>query len=215
VTSFPAPWLYIITDRQATGGRPLVEVVAQALAGARAAPGRVAVQLREKDLDARQLCELARALRTVTAAAGAALFINDRIDVALAAGADGVHLAGGSLNAEQVRNIAPEIRVAASTHNEAEVKAAAAAGIDFVVFGPVFDTPSKRGRMALTGLDGLSRACGHGVAVLALGGIEPENARACFIAGATGVACIRSVISATNSAERVSALLACKTCVET
>jgi thiamine-phosphate pyrophosphorylase len=215
LTTFEAPWLYIITDRRATGGRPLVEVVAQALSGAGAAPGRVAVQLREKDLGGRELFDLARVLRAVTRAAGAPLFVNDRVDVALAVGADGVHLGGGSLSPAQVRSIAPGIRVAASTHNEAELKAAAAAGVDFVVFGPVFATPSKRGPLALTGLDGLARACGHGVAVLALGGIEPENARGCFIAGAAGVACIHSVISATNSVERVSALLACKTGVET
>src|SRR5256885_6845916 len=112
VSASSAPWLYIITDRQATGGRPLVAVVAEALAGARAAPGRVAVQLREKDLDARSLCELARALRPVTAPAGAELFINDRLDVALAAGADGVHLGGGALSVEQARSTSPEIPVA-------------------------------------------------------------------------------------------------------
>jgi thiamine-phosphate pyrophosphorylase len=215
VATFQAPWLYLITDRRATGGRPLVDVVAEALAGASAAPGRVAVQLREKDLGGRELWELAGALRAVTAAAGAPLFVNDRIDVALAVGADGVHLGSRSLSVRQARNIAPGIRVAASTHDDTEIEAAAAAGVEFVVFGPVFDTPSKRGLMAPTGLDGLARACRHGVPVLALGGIGPENARDCFVAGAAGVACIRSVISATNSAERVSLLLACKTCVET
>jgi thiamine-phosphate pyrophosphorylase len=211
VTTFQAPWLYIITDRRNTGGRSLIEVVAQALSGAGAAPGRVAVQLREKDLGGRALFELARALRGVTAAAGAPLFVNDRIDVALAAGADGVHLGGGSLGAAQARRIAPGLHVAASTHNEAEVTAAAAAGVDFVVFGPVFETPSKPGAVALTGLDGLARACRHGVPVLALGGIQPENAHACLTAGAAGLASIHSVISATNSAQRVSAFLACKT----
>jgi thiamine-phosphate pyrophosphorylase len=186
-------------------------VVAEALAGA--PPGRVAVQLREKDLGGRELCELGRALRAVTAPAGAALFVNDRIDVAMAVGADGVHLGGGALAPQQARNIAPGIRVAASTHNEEEVAAAAAAGADFVVFGPVFDTPSKRGVLTLTGLDGIRRVCGHGIPVVALGGITPENAAGCIAAGATGVACIRSVISATNSAERVGALLACKSAV--
>jgi thiamine-phosphate pyrophosphorylase len=215
VATFAAPWLYIITDRRLTGGRPLVEVVAQALGGAVAAKGRVAVQLREKDLGGRELFELARALRAVTAAAGAPLFVNDRIDVALAAGADGVHLGGGSLSPAQARRIAPAMRIAASTHNEAELQAAAAAGVDFVVFGPVFDTPSKPDPGAVTGLDGLARACRHRVPVLALGGIEPENAQACLATGAAGLASIHSVISATNSAQRVSAFLACKTHVET
>jgi thiamine-phosphate pyrophosphorylase len=215
LTAAEAPWLYIITDRGATAGRPLVEVVEQALAGARAAPGRVAVQLREKDLGGRALLDLARHLRVVTARAGVALFVNDRIDVALAAGADGVHLGRGSLAPAEAHGIAPRLRVAVSTHDEQEVEAARRAGVDFVVFGPVFDTPSKRGHLAPTGLDGLRRACGHGVPVLALGGIDTENARACLVAGASGVACIRFVISATNSAQRVSALLACKTSAHT
>jgi thiamine-phosphate pyrophosphorylase len=181
VSRFEPPWLYIITDRRITGGRPLPEVVAEALAGARQAPGRVAVQLREKDLGGRALLDLARALRAVTAAAGAALFVNDRLDVALAAGADGVHLTRGSLVAADVRALAPALAIAASTHHEAEVAAAAAAGVDFVI------------------------------PVLALGGIDPANARSCIAVGAAGVACIRSVISATNSAARVSSFLACKT----
>jgi thiamine-phosphate pyrophosphorylase len=210
VTAAPAPSLYIITDRRLTGDRPLADVVGEALVGARGAPGRVAVQLREKDLSGRALLELARGLRAVTAAAGVALFINDRVDVALAVGAEGVHLGGGSLAPGDVRAIAPRLRLAASTHSESEVAAAAAAGVDFVVFGPVFDTPSKPG-MAPTGLDGLARAARLGIPVLALGGIQPENAGICFGAGAIGVACIRSVICATNSIERVSAFLACKT----
>jgi thiamine-phosphate pyrophosphorylase len=210
VTAAPAPSLYIITDRRLTGDRPLADVVGEALVGARGTPGRVAVQLREKDLSGRALLDLARGLRAVTAAAGVALFINDRVDVALAVGAEGVHLGGGSLGPADVRAIAPRLRLAVSTHSESEVAAAAAAGVDFVVFGPVFDTPSKPG-MAPMGLDGLARAARLGIAVLALGGIEPENAGICFAAGAAGVACIRSVICATNSIERVSAFLACKT----
>jgi thiamine-phosphate pyrophosphorylase len=206
------PRLYLITDRRATpGGRPLVEVVEEALQGARGSPHRVAVQLREKDLAGRDLLILARALRRVTAAAGAWLFVNDRIDVALAAGADGVHLGGGSLSPADVRAIAPRLAIGISTHHEAEVAAAAAAGVDFVVFGPIWQTPGKPGPP--TGLPALARVCGLGVPVIALGGIHPDNAQTCLEIGAAGVACIRSVIAATNSAARVSAFLACKTAV--
>jgi thiamine-phosphate pyrophosphorylase len=201
-----APHLYIITDRQATGGRPLVEVIADALSGAKGSGHRVAVQLREKDLGGRELLALARALRAVTAAAGAQLFVNDRVDVALAAGADGVHLAGGSLSPRDVRAIAPALSIAASTHDAAEVKRAA--GADFVVFGPVFRTASKPA-VAPGGTEGLAVICGLGIPVLALGGITPDNVVECVNKGAAGVACIRFVISATNSAERVRALLAC------
>lgn len=203
-----APRLYIITDRKATaGGRPLVEVVAAALEGARGAGDRVAVQLREKDLDASSLINLARNLRAITAAAGVRLFINDRVDVALAVGADGVHLGVQSLLPADVRAIAPHLRIGVSTHSRAEVQAAADARADFVVFGPVWATPSKPDR--IMGLDQLAQVSALGVPVLALGGIDVANARPCIRAGAVGVACIRSVISTTKLPETVSSLLAC------
>jgi thiamine-phosphate pyrophosphorylase len=191
-----APRLYIVTDRSAAGDRTLPQVIARALEGAPA--GQVAVQLREKDLAPRPLLELARALRAVTRAAGAALYLNDRVDVALAAEADGVHLGGGSLAVEAVREIAPALRIGVSTHACAEVAAAARAGADFVVFGPVFDTPSKRGLLAPTGLEALAAACRQPIPVLAIGGVDPESAAACATAGAAGAACIRSVMCATD-----------------
>jgi thiamine-phosphate pyrophosphorylase len=201
------PRLYLITDRAATGGRPLDQVVAAALAGAGDRAVEVAVQLREKDLEGRALLELARALRAVTAAAGAQLFVNDRIDVALAAGADGVHLGGRSLAPADVRALGPRLRIGVSTHTRAEVERAAAAGAEFVVFGPVFATPSKP--EIFVGLDQLAQVTALGVPVLALGGIDEKNAHACILAGASGVACIRSVMSATKIAKAVSSLLAC------
>ena len=201
------PRLYLITDRAATGGRPLTQVVAEALAGAGEQASEVAVQLREKDMEARPLLELARALRALTAAAGAQLFVNDRVDVALAAGADGVHLGGRSLAPAEVRALAPGLRIGVSTHSAAEVQRAAAAGADFVVFGPVFATPSKPG--IFTGLDQLEQVCHLDVPVLALGGIDEKNAHECILAGASGVACIRSVMSATKIDKSVSSLLAC------
>jgi thiamine-phosphate pyrophosphorylase len=211
----PPPRLYLITDRRATGGRSLVEVVSEALAGARGAEESVAVQLREKDLPSGELLALARALRDVTAKARVRFFVNDRIEVALATQADGIHLGNGSLSIAQTRAIAPGLSVAVSTHTRVEVLAAANEGADFVVYGPVFETPSKRGVLPPTGIAGLSTVCGLGVPVLALGGIDTKNAAACLAAGAAGVALIRSVISATNSAQRVGSLLACKPPIET
>jgi thiamine-phosphate pyrophosphorylase len=201
-----APRLYIITDRHATGGRTLVDVVAQALAGARGRERDVAVQVREKDLDARALLELSRALRAVTAPVGAQLYVNDRVDVAVAAGADGVHLGGRSLSPDDVRAIAPHLRIAVSTHTPKEVAAAAAARVDFVVFGPVFATPSKP--HFVVGLAQLERVIALGVPVIALGGIDAQNAHDCTIAGAAGVACIRSVMGTTKIPQTVSSLLA-------
>jgi thiamine-phosphate pyrophosphorylase len=202
-----APRLYLITDRRATGGRALEEVVAAALEGARDRAHEVAVQLREKDLHGRELLALARSLRAVTAAAGASLFVNDRVDVALAAGADGVHLGGRSLSIADVRALAPTLRIGCSTHTRDEVERAAADGADFVVFGPVFATPSKPN--FVTGIAQLAQVVALGVPVLALGGIDAQNAHSCVVAGASGVACIRSVMGATKIPAVVSAFLAC------
>lgn len=209
-----APRLYLITDRNATGGRPLPAVVAAALAGA--APYRgpdgwlpVAVQLREKDLDARALVALGRELARVTASAGAALWINDRVDVALACGAAGVHLPGGALAAADVRAVAPGLGLARSVHSVAEIDRALADELSFVVFGPVYDTPSKRAYGSPLGLQALRAAAraGGDLPVIALGGVDGGNARACAEAGAWGVACIRAVLSAPDPGAVVAALL--------
>ncbi len=214
VASRGVPRLLLITDRKATGGRPLVDVVSDALAGVPAARrGEVAVALREKDLEARALLELARALRAVTRAAGAALFVNDRLDVALAAEADGVHLGGRSLAPADVARVAPGLALAVSTHGRAELEAALrardlGADIRFAVFGPVWDTPSKRALGTPVGLAALTDAATLGLPLLALGGVTPERVPACRAAGAFGVAGIRAICSADEPSAAVGALLA-------
>ncbi len=208
------PRLYLITDRKATGGRALVEVVAAALtgiAGSGLAPRDVAVQLREKDLDGRALTALARALRATTAAAGVRLFINDRIDVALAVGADGVHLGGTSLAPSEARALAPALALALSTHGIADVHAAVGdpARAAFAVFGPVRDTPSKRAYGPPLGLDALAEAARLSLPtlpLLALGGLDARDVPEVLAAGAQGVACIRPVMAATDPADAVRTL---------
>jgi thiamine-phosphate pyrophosphorylase len=199
------PRAYLITDRHATAGRPLVEVVRAALAGA--PPGTVAVQLREKDLQggsAGALTALARELRAVTAAAGAALYVNDRIDVALAVGADGVHLGGRSLSPADVARVAPGLGVAVSAHGRADVVAAAGSpNVRFAVFGPVFETPSKRGFGPPLGLEALRAATDAGLPLLAIGGVSPPRAAACLAAGAQGVAAIRAVMGAPDPGQAI------------
>jgi thiamine-phosphate pyrophosphorylase len=170
------PRLYLITDRRATAGRPLVEVVRAALAGLPPpARGAAAVSLREKDLDGRALLELARALRAVTGDAGARLFVNDRVDVALAAGADGVHLPADGLPVAQVRAHTPRgFRVGVSTHSPEEA-AAAAEEADVVLLGPIFDTPSKRRFGPPLGPDALARLpprSSQRAPIFAIGGID-------------------------------------------
>ncbi|MEA2695926.1 MAG: thiamine-phosphate pyrophosphorylase, partial [Myxococcales bacterium] len=155
-----APHLYLITDRHATLGRPLPSVIAQALAGAERgirAGARVAVQLREKDLEGRALLEFARELRRLTAEAGAGLFINDRVDVALAVGADGVHLGGRSLSPADVATIAPSLPVGISIHTPDEAAAARRnLNVQFAVYGPVYPTPNKSPPTGIGGSSGLS-----------------------------------------------------------
>jgi thiamine-phosphate pyrophosphorylase len=203
------PRLYLVTDRRAAAGRTLVEVVRAALAAVPAdARGAVAVQLREKDLEGRALVELARALRDVTAAAGAALFVNDRADVALAVGADGVHLGGRSLAPADVARFAPHLAVAASTHSRREVETAARAGARFAVFGPIWQTPSKRPYGAPVGPEALREAATVGLPLLALGGVTHVNASVCAAAGAVGVACIRAVFAADDPGAALVRLLA-------
>jgi thiamine-phosphate pyrophosphorylase len=185
--------LYLVTDRRQTRGRELVEVVEAALAG-----GVGAVQLREPDLAARELVELAARLRDATRRHDALLLINDRADVALACGADGVHLPGRSFAVADARALlGPERLVAVSTHRVDEVRAAARAGADFAVFGPVYDTPSKRRYGAPVGLAALARACAAStLPVLAIGGVDAERLAEVRARGAAGAAFVRAVTEA-------------------
>lgn len=185
-----------------------MDVVARALAGIAGSglpPAEVAVQLREKDLGGRALTELARRLRATTAAAGTRLFINDRIDVALAVGADGVHLSGTSLAVADARRLAPRLAVAMSAHRARELRDAGDL-IEFAVFGPVRDTPSKRAYGPPLGLPALAEAARAGTPVLALGGIGADDVPEVLAAGARGVACIRAVMAAPDPAGAVRTL---------
>jgi thiamine-phosphate pyrophosphorylase len=205
------PRLYLVTDRNATGGRPLVDVVAAALRGtAGAPPGSVAVQLREKDLSGAALAELARALRAVTTAAGAALYVNDRADVALAVKADGVHLGGTSLAPADAARAAPGLALAVSAHTAADVAAALAsrAPIAFALFGPVNDTPAKRHYGPPVGVAALADAARLGLPLLAIGGITANDLAAMRDAGARGVACIRAIFAAEDPEQSARAFCA-------
>jgi thiamine-phosphate pyrophosphorylase len=190
--------LCLVTDRLQTAGRDLLAVIDQSLAA-----GVPAVQLREKDLGASELARLARALRAATVAHGAALIINDRVDVALAVGADGVQRTTVSLPIADILAIADKrLRVGASVHALAEAVAAAEAGADWIIFGPVYDTPSKRGYGAPQGLEALERVA-HAVSVpvIAIGGITPDRVAEVRRAGAHGVAAISAILSAPSPAD--------------
>ena len=195
--------LYLITDRSAVA-RPPADIVEECLGA-----GLRAVQLREKDLPVREMLALARELREITRRHGARLVVNDRADVALAAGADGVQRTHTSLPVTDLRAMAPAgFLIGASTHSPAEARQAAAEGADFVVFGPVYDTPSKRAFGPPQGLGALEAVAGAvSRPVIAVGGITPERVREVLAVGAAGVAVIRSVYGAPRPADATKAFL--------
>lgn len=186
--------LYLITDRnQVPPGRTLAGTVEAALRG-----GVRAVQLREKDLSAADLLPLAGELRSLTRRYRAKLLINDRLDVAMAVDADGVHLGGQSLPATVARRLlGPERLIGVSTHHAAEIVTAAGAGADFVTFGPIFATPSKAAFGPPVGPAALREACAAtSLPVFALGGVQIENLPVLRANGSRGVAVISAIIAA-------------------
>ena len=184
--------VYLVTDRKQTKV-PLPEAVRLALQG-----GVRAIQLREKDLPIRELLSLAQELRAVTSESGAKLFINDRVDVAVAVGAAGVHLGHQSMPPEAVKRIVGNrMLIGVSTHTIEEAKAAEAGGADFITFGPVFFTPSKSAFGLPVGLECLKDAKKSvKIPLFGLGGIKSGNARQVFSSGADGIAMISDIFGA-------------------
>jgi len=187
--------LYLITDRMQTAGRALPAVVADALRG-----GLRSVQLREKDLTAGQLFDLAVELRKLTREFGARLLINDRIDVALAVAADGVHLGKASLPVSEARRLLGSERlIGYSAHSADEALQAELGGADFVTLGPVYRTPSKALYGEPLGVSALSDATSVvNIPVFALGGVKQTSVAEVLSAGARGVALISAIMAASN-----------------
>jgi thiamine-phosphate pyrophosphorylase len=185
---------YLITDRKATtGGRPLESVLESAFQA-----GVKGMLLREKDLPDRELLSLAQRLRDLTLRHRVRLLISGRVDIAMAVGADGVHLPSGMAAISDAREMmGAEKYIAVSTHSLEEARRAEDGGADFITFGPVFFTPSKAQYGPPLGLAELGRACREvRIPVFALGGIKLENVVDVMNAGAFGVAAVSAVISA-------------------
>jgi thiamine-phosphate pyrophosphorylase len=191
------PITYLITGGESSSAtRPESEESRRLLAHVRAAVGaRVTlVQLREKELNARALFELAAAAARVARGSGTRVLVNDRADIARAAGCDGVHLTTRSLEAAVVRRaFGQEFLIGASAHTFDEARAAREGGADFAVFGPVFDTPSKRAYGPPVGLEALAEAARElsPFPLVALGGVGEDEVEGVLKAGAAGVAGIR------------------------
>ncbi len=185
--------LYLVTDRTQTQDRDLLWVLEQALEG-----GVKAIQLREKDLSGRELFSAAEKTRALCDRYRARLFINDRIDVALAVEADGVQLGKASMPIGAARELlGPGKLLGASTHSLDEAKEAERGGADFILFGPVYFTPSKASYGAPQGLEALKKIVEKiSLPVYAIGGIKPENIEDVRSMGVRGVALISAIMSA-------------------
>ena len=195
--------LYLVTDSDLSLGRSLAEVVEAAVRG-----GVSCVQLREKRLDTREFVAQARALRALLAECRIPLVVNDRIDVALACGADGVHLGQSDMPVEDARRLLPpEVFIGWSVETPQDVLRARALPVDYLGVSPVFATPTKTDTARPWGLDGLRGVrAATALPLVAIGGIHAGNARQVLEHGADGLAVVSAICSAPSPREAATEL---------
>lgn len=181
----PAPWLYYITDRSALDPKPLLLIIEEATRA-----GVDVIQIREKDLETRQLIELVGTTLRAAQRTATRIVLNDRLDIALGLGAAGIHLGGRSLAPEVVRRHVPVgFLVGVSCHSVQDTVKAETSGADYVLLGPVFATGSKLSYGPPLGVEAICEAASRvRIPILALGGMTPERAREALEAGAAGIA---------------------------
>lgn len=187
--------LYVITDEIVGFKRTHAEITERAIAG-----GADAIQLRDKSCSSRDLIRIGRSLRTITRRSSTIFIVNDRLDVALACGADGVHLGQGDMRTDVARQIAPSgFIIGVSVSNVEEACQAEGEGADYVALSPTFSTVSKRDAGPGHGLDMLREIRRNvSVPVIAIGGIDRHNVREVVAAGADGIAVISAVVGASD-----------------
>jgi thiamine-phosphate pyrophosphorylase len=196
--------LVVLTDPNCGPNRSLLDVVRASLRG-----GAPAVQIRAKGGEARDILELARALRQETTKAGALLFVNDRVDVALAADADGAHVGDDDIPLEAARRISPRgFVLGRSVNTAAEALTAMRQGADYLGVGPVFGTPSKSDAGDAIGAEGIASVRSvTTLPIVAIGGLDLTNSSEIATAGADGVAVIRAVMLADDPEDATRRLL--------
>lgn len=195
--------LYLVTDRAAAQGRGLVGIVRAAVQG-----GASIVQLRDKDARTRDSLRLALELKALLEPLGVPLIVNDRLDLALACGAAGVHLGQDDLPCELARRlVGAECLLGVSVSTPEEARRATGEGADYLGVSPVFDTPTKRDTPTATGLAGLAaiRAVTH-LPLIAIGGLNEGNAGQVMAAGADGIAVVSALMAAEDTAAAARAL---------
>jgi thiamine-phosphate pyrophosphorylase len=187
--------LFLVTDRHQTNGRPLVPLLQRVLTVA--AP---AIQLRERDLSAKELVMLAREVQALTASRRSQLLINDRIDVALALEGVGVHLRSNSLPVPVARRLLGVGRLlGVSVHAVEEAVQAESQGADYIIFGPIYETPSKQMFGSPLGIRTLEKACRTvRIPVVGIGGVTASRAHELRQAGAFGAAVITAILGAAD-----------------
>ncbi len=199
--------VYLVTDRSLCLGRPLEEIVAQAAQG-----GCTMVQLREKEADTGEFVELARALHKLLKPLSIPLLINDRVDVALAAGVEGVHVGQSDMLVKDVRKLmGPDAIIGLSVETEAELLDAQNRPVDYIGIGPVYPTQTKKDvKGSPWGPEGLKRAVKlSSLPLVAIGGVQRENARAVAGSGVAGIAVVSAICSAPSPAEATRELVYC------
>lgn len=195
--------LYLVTDQSCAGGRTLTDVVAAAVQG-----GVTCVQLREKLLNTRDFFAQALLLKELLAPHGIPLVINDRIDVALACGAQGVHLGQGDMPVAQARRLLPpDVFIGLSVETMDDVARSASLSVDYLGVSPIHATPTKTDTQMPWGLDGLRKVrSATALPLVAIGGIHAGNARAVLAAGADGLAVVSALCSAPDPRAAAAAL---------
>jgi thiamine-phosphate pyrophosphorylase len=197
--------LYLVVGHDDTMGRPIEDVVLAAVHG-----GVTVVQFRDKTGATRSLIEQARALRALLRPLGVPLIVNDRVDVALAAGADGVHVGQDDMSAADARLlVGPDMIVGLSVTALAEAQLVDASVVDYVGVGPVFDTPTKLDAARPLGLRGATEVCRVlSLPTVAIGGIHHGNAARVRAAGVDGIAVVSAICSARDPADAARRLVA-------
>lgn len=195
--------LYLVTDRGLSLGRSTVDIVRAALAG-----GVTCVQLREKHCATREFMAEARAVRELLAGTGVPLIINDRIDVALAVDADGVHLGQTDMLIADARRLTgPDMLIGISAECVEDAIRAQAEGADYVGISPVFATPTKTDTAPALGLEGVAAIrAAVSLPLVGIGGIGPDNAAEVIRAGCDGIAVVSAIVSAPDPKEAASRL---------